>query len=149
MKVFFAFLWLLMLFAFSLCAMAAAGSDSLGIMGNFIYDKLVKISVSPEVVVSIIGILAMMAYRGIQYALQALPTQWRWVNNKLTLGIVNRILSIVFGKTTMLYNAQVKWTGDAMSNQEAVATLKKKAMEHLGRRGGILQAFNEATKQMK
>jgi hypothetical protein len=110
-------------------------NDTLGVIGNTLSEKL------PEywpIIATVLPVLGSALFRFAQKILQKLPTKWRWVNNKLTVSIIGKIIGAVFGKTTLLYNAQI------VEDEKAKAELKKAAAKHLSRQGGILQAFNEA-----
>lgn len=123
-----------------------AASDSLGVAGDGITKLFQKIGLSEALVGGLVTVLGAAAFRVIQIVLQRLPTKWKWVNNRLTLGIINRVLSWAFGKTTMLYNAQL--VNDQKEELKAKEELKKTALKHLSRNGGILlQAFNDAVKK--
>jgi xanthosine utilization system XapX-like protein len=74
---------ILMVFVLSVCAAAAAtGGDTLGIIGNALSTALSKIKFPAESIIAIVGVLSMIAYRGVQILLQILPTKWKWINNK-------------------------------------------------------------------
>ena len=135
-------------------ACAAAVKDSLGIAGEQITGLFRKFGLSELLVSSVVSILGAVAFRGLQVILQKLPTRWRWVNNKLTLGIVNRLLSYLFGKTTMIYNARLSVIEPNPSAETVVEEynkskeqLRKEALKHLGRKGGVLQEFEKAINQ--
>jgi len=123
--------------------------DSIGTVGIQIGQLFKKIGLSESLVSGLVPVLGAAAFRLFQIILQKLPTKWKWVNNKLTLGIVNKILSGLFGKTTMIYNAQITLTSDPAANEKAKNKLKEEAAKHLARNGGILNAFNNAMKEMK
>lgn len=110
-------------------------TDTLGVIGNAIAEKIPEYWPYIAVALSAIG---SALFRFAQKMLQRMPTKWRWVNNKLTVSIIGKIIGLIFGKTTLLYNAQI------VEDERAKEELKKEAMKHLSRQGGILQAFNEA-----
>jgi hypothetical protein len=112
--------------------------DSLGIVGTALVDLLGKIDLGGQGVGALMALLSAVVFRAVQIVLQKLPTKWRWVDNRLTLGIVNRVLASIFGKTTMIYNGKI----DTAHKED----LRKEAMKHLSRNGGILQEFEKAVK---
>ena len=112
-------------------------NDTLGIIGTTLAEKI------PEywpIIATVLPVIGSALFRLAQKQLQKMPTKWRWVNNKLTVSIMGKVVGAVFGKTTLLYNAQI------IEDEKAKAELKKTAMKHLTRQGGILQAFEEAMK---
>ena len=133
-------------------------ADNLGIAGKGIANALDKVGLEMFVGI-LVPLLGAMLYRIIQIMLQRLPTRWRWANNKLTLGIVNRLLSWLFGKTTMLYNAKLSGKNVKTQNaldgwsvvdhyEKASKALKKEAVKHLARKGGILKAYEKAIEEL-
>jgi hypothetical protein len=134
-------------FVLSVCAAEVATGDTLGLIGNALSAALSKIKFPVESIVAIVGVLSMVAYRGTQILLQRLPTKWKWINNKLTLGIIDKIFVFLFGKTTALYNAKVE-AMKMIDNEKASAALREVAAKHLSRHGGILKAFEDAMKNM-
>ena len=143
--------FILMLFAFTI---VAAAELSTGIAGKGITALFQKIGLSEALVGGLVSVLGAAAFRGVQVILQKLPTRWRWVNNKLTLGIVNRLLSHLFGKTTMIYNARLSVIEPNPSTDTVIEEynkskeqLRKEALKHLGRKGGVLQEFEKAINQ--
>lgn len=132
---------------FTICAffvVSIFANDSLGIVGGLIDSTISKFDKSGALSLIIIGFIASAIYRGAQIALQLLPTKWKWVNNKLTVGILTKIIQLLFGKTTTLYNADVD--SDSMVAKSA---LYDTAMKHLSRNGGILQEYEKAMNELK
>lgn len=116
-------------------------TDSIGVVGGFLSPIISKFDPSGKTLLLIISLLSAAAFRGVQIVLQILPTRWSWVNNKLTVSIVSKLISLLFGKTTLLYNAQP-------SDGKAKVELKKEAAKHLARHGGILSAYEDAMKEL-
>lgn len=135
---------LLMVVTLAVAALASV-ADSGGTVGAVIGDKApgaVKL-LGDNLILAIIGMVGALAFRLLQKALQMLPTRWKWVNNKLTVGLINKLIGWLFGKTTLIYNAKVQddyCTDPAYSKEE----LKKKATEYLSKKGGVLKEFNKA-----
>jgi hypothetical protein len=111
--------------------------DSLGFIGNLITEKVPELG---PITVPVIMICGGFLFRVVQKMLQKLPTKWKWVNNKLTVSIISKIISGLFGKTTLFYNAIPE---DIKTKEE----LKKEAAKYLSRNGGILQEFEKIIKQ--
>lgn len=129
--------------------------DSIGVVGVQIGNLFKKIGLDTAVAQMLVAVLAATTFRCIQLLLQKLPTKWKWVNNKLTLGIVNRILAALFGKTTMYYNSQVKMPKRIAAKLPAPdqytvnQQLKKDAAKYFSGKGGVLTAFEDAMKELK
>ncbi|MBT8490154.1 MAG: hypothetical protein KJN62_03810 [Deltaproteobacteria bacterium] len=139
------------MFIFGMAIAAVCGptlQDSVGAVGVQLYAFAGKFGME-AMVGTAVSLLGAIVFRVIQIVLQKLPTKWKWVNNKLTLGFVNRLLSRAFGKTTMIYNAQIKSSAidGVASERRRQEELKKVAIKHLSRNGGIMQAFEAAMSQ--
>lgn len=115
-------------------------NDTLGLIGNLISEKL------PEwgpIIMPVIFAAGAAIFRALQKILQILPTKWKWVNNKLTVSIISKIIGALFGKTTLVYNMQVE------NKEQIKAEAKKEVIKHLSKKGGILKEFNEAMEKLK
>lgn len=113
-------------------------NDTLGLITNTVADKL------PEylnILIPVITAIGAALFRIAQKSLQRLPTRWKWVNNRLTVSIMGKIVGVLFGKTTLLYNAKI------VDDETANAELKKTALKHLSRQGGILHDFNKVVEK--
>jgi hypothetical protein len=143
MRKVFGVLFLMMMAAAFLAAPVAvfATSDSAGVITDLI-GKISHGMLSNGEIVALVGILGPLVYRLIQKGLQRLPTRWRWVNNRLTVGILDRLMSYLFGKTVLLYNMRIVAAPE--DTEAAKAAARKVAMDHLARNGGILQEVNRA-----
>jgi hypothetical protein len=85
-----------------------------------------------------------VVYRWMQIYLQKLPTKWHWVgNNIVAKGLLNKIVGSLFGKTTLLYNMKV--IAPEAEKELAENAAKKKALEHLARKGGVLLSVYKET----
>lgn len=118
--------------------------DTVGVVGNLLIDQLDKIGLGQLVTTALISAIGAIVYRFIQMGLQKLPTKWQWVgNNFVVKGIMNKLVGKLFGKTTLLYNMKVE------GNEKDKVEARKKAIEHLSRKGGELKAFEEAMKKLQ
>lgn len=111
-------------------------NDTLGLIVNLLSEKFPTVW---EIIAPMISIGAVGAgvYRGIQKILQNLPSKWQWANNKLTLKLSSRIVSWLFGKTTVMYNAEIPEV-DAAKEE-----FRKQAEKYL-KRGGVWNEFQKA-----
>jgi len=112
--------------------------DSLGIIGNAVTSNTGEWA--PIIIQFLLIPLGAGLFRAAQKMLQKLPTKWKWVNNKLTVSIISKIIGGLFGKTTLIYNAQIE------NREKEKKELRKQALQHLARNGGILKEFDEAIK---
>lgn len=108
-------------------------ADSLGAIGKTIQEKAADWA---PLVMPVLPVVGAALFRVLQKILQRLPTKWRWVNNKFTVGLIGKIVCFLFGKTTLIYNARTDL--DQRSQEE----LRDVALKHLGRQGGIMRAFD-------
>jgi hypothetical protein len=128
-------------------AAAAAAADSLGIAGRFLVEKLQAYGIGvPEVM----GLLAFVVsgiaagLRAAQRYLQGRKTVWRFIDNKLTLSIIDRIIGAVFGKTTLIYGAKIECSDE--DREKAFKEAARITAEHMLRKRGsdMLKAFADA-----
>lgn len=81
--------------------------DTLGVAGKFLYDN------TPFDIATILKILSAavaVAYSFIRLGqrwLQRRRTIWRYIDNRFTLRLIDRIIGWLFGKTTLIYESKI------------------------------------------
>ncbi|MFA5751116.1 MAG: hypothetical protein WC898_02390 [Candidatus Paceibacterota bacterium] len=138
---------LCLLLSMIIATAAWSATDSLGIVGKFIVNKLQPHGITPAAVAGLMSFLISSCYgafRALQRYLQGRKTIWKYADNSLTTSLFNRLIGWVFGKTTLIYGSELQYhPGD---RDAAVTAAAKLTAEHMLRKNGsdMLKAFAEA-----